>query len=280
MNHTMQICSLASGSSGNCTYIGDGDYHILIDAGISRKRIVDGLKSIDVEPEQLNAVFVTHEHSDHIQGIPMMAKYFQIPIYATGGTLDGIRRKDSRGLVRMEQLFQIYADRSVKLGGLTVTPFATSHDAAESVGYTVEASTDKVGIATDLGVFDDYTVSHLENSKVLLLEANHDISMLESGSYPYHLKRRILSETGHLSNEDSGSLLCRLLHSQLKHIFLAHLSKENNYPELAYETVKCRLWEELGMQSLPFGMSVAKRDEPSECLTLSDMPLPRHKQVS
>ncbi len=224
---------------------------------------MDGLKSIGVKPEQLDAIFVTHEHSDHIKGIPMMAKYFRVPVYATGGTLDGIRRSDGRGLVSMEQLFQVYADRPVRMGSMTITPFRMPHDAAEPVCYTVEVSGHKVGVATDLGVYDEDMISHLEGSEVLLLEANHDISMLESGAYPYRLKRRILSERGHLSNEDAGGLACRLLHDRLRHIILAHLSKENNYPDLAWETVKCRFWEEFGMKKLPFCLSVAKRDVPS-----------------
>ena len=194
----------------------------------------------------------------------MMTKYFHVPVYGTAGTLNGIRQKDSKGLVTMEHLYQVYADRPVRIGSLEVMPFHMSHDAADPVCYTVEASGHKVGMATDLGVYDDYTVSHLEGCEVIMLEANHDISMLEAGPYPYSLKCRILGERGHLSNEDSGRLLCRLLHDNLKHIFLAHLSKENNYPELAYETVKCRLWEELGMNSLPFDLSVARRDKPSK----------------
>jgi phosphoribosyl 1,2-cyclic phosphodiesterase len=198
----------------------------------------------------------------------MMVKQFRMPVYGTGGTLDGIRQKDTKHLVTMEQMFQVYADKPVQVGSMTVTPFRTSHDAAESVCYTIQTREHKASIATDLGVYDDYTVSHLEDSQVLLLEANHDISMLEAGNYPYPLKCRILSERGHLSNEASGSLLCRLLHDGLSHIFLAHLSRENNYPELAYETVKCRLWEEMGMTSLPFALSVAKRGEPSELVEL------------
>ncbi len=259
----MQVCSIASGSSGNCIYVGDGKHHILIDAGISRKRIVEGLSEINVRPQDLDAIFVTHEHSDHIQGLPMMVKMFQTPIYATGGTLDRIRQKDKKGIIGMEHLYQVYADREVQIGSMQITPFRISHDAAEPVCYTVESQGQKASVATDLGKFDDYIVEHLEGSQILLLEANHDISMLESGSYPYSLKCRILSEWGHLSNEDSGRLLCRLLGKRLEYIFLAHLSKENNYPELAYETVKCRLWEELGMTKLPFHMSVAERDKPS-----------------
>ncbi len=264
----MKVCSLASGSSGNCTYIEDGAKHILIDAGISRKRIVEGLKEIGADPGQLDAIFVTHEHSDHIQGIPMMVKHFDIPVYATAGTLDGIRARDVRGLVGMENMFQLYPDQTVDLGSMHITPYHISHDAADPVGYTVESRGMKASIATDMGVYDDYIIEHLAGSDILILEANHDISMLEAGPYPYPLKRRILGELGHLSNEDSGRLLCRLMGTKLRHAFLAHLSKENNYPELAYQSVKCQIWEEMGRQELPFALEVAKRDRPSAAITL------------
>lgn len=264
----MKICSIASGSSGNCIYMGNGLQNILIDAGISRKRIVAGLQEIGVEPEALDAIFITHEHSDHIQGLPMMVKMFGTPVYATGGTLDAIRNKDKKGVIQMEHLFQVYPDKKVKLGGFQITPYRISHDAADPVCYTVESGGHKVSVATDLGTYDEYTVEHLEGSEVIMLEANHDISMLEAGSYPYPLKCRILSEHGHLSNEDSGRLLCRLSDQNLRYAFLAHLSKENNYPELAYQAVKCQIWEELGVKELPFQLEVAERERPSRLVTL------------
>ncbi len=256
----MEICSIASGSSGNCVYIGHGGRHILIDAGISRKRIVEGLKSLGVAPEQLDGIFVTHEHSDHIQGIPMMAKMFHTPIYATAGTLDAIRQKDKEQVIALEQMFQVCADRPVKLGEMQIMPFHTYHDASEPVCYSIEAGGHKASIATDMGKYDEYIIGHLEGSEFLLLEANHDISMLEAGKYPYSLKRRILSDTGHLSNDDTGRLLCRLMGRGLRYAFLAHLSKENNYPELAYETVRCQLWEKMGSREMPFHLEVAERE--------------------
>ena len=259
----MRICSIASGSSGNCIYIGDKKNHILIDAGISRKRIVEGLSTIGVAPEMLDAIFVTHEHSDHISGIPMMVKMFDVPVFATGGTLDELCRKDRQGVLNKSKLYQLYADEPVAVGAFHITPFAISHDAADPVCYTVECGGKKFGMATDLGEYDGYIVEHLVGSDMLLLEANHDISMLEAGKYPYSLKCRILGERGHLSNEDSGKLLCQLIHGKLRHVFLAHLSKENNYPQLAYEAVKCQLWEEMGMTELPFSMEVASRERPS-----------------
>lgn len=264
----MKICSIASGSSGNCIYVGNGKNHILIDAGVSRKRIVEGLKEIGVAPDKLDAIFVTHEHSDHIQGIPMMVKMFGVPVFATGGTLDGICMKDSKKVIGRDKLYQLYADEAVSIGNLKIMPFAISHDAAEPVCYTVQDDTGKLGIATDLGVYDEYTIEHLANSDVLFLEANHDISMLEAGSYPYALKCRILSDRGHLSNEASGQLLCRLSHKKLRYTFLAHLSKENNYPQLAYQAVKCQIWEEMGLNKLPFELLVAERDKPSREVVL------------
>ena len=264
----MRVCSIASGSSGNCIYIGNGDTNILIDAGISRKRIVEGLESIGVRPEELDAIFVTHEHSDHIQGINMMVKMFDVPVYSTFGTLNAIRDKDKKGIIRMEHLYEVHPDLPVRVGSIEITPFRISHDAADPVCYTMISKGKKISVATDLGVFDEYTVEHLSGSDILFLEANHDISMLEMGSYPYNLKCRILGDRGHLSNEASGRLLCRLMGGRLKHAVLAHLSKENNYPELAYQAVKCQVWEEMGVQELPFEMSVAERDRPSPIISL------------
>ena len=139
----MRVCSIASGSSGNCTYVGSGDTNILIDAGVSRKRIVEGLKKISVAPEQLDGIFVTHEHSDHIQGINMMVKMFDTPVYATGGTLDAIRLKDKKGIISMNHLFEVHADEPVSMGAITVMPFSTSHDAADPVGYTFGRELDR-----------------------------------------------------------------------------------------------------------------------------------------
>lgn len=259
----MRICSIASGSSGNCIYIGHENHHILLDAGVSRKRIVDGLKELGVSPEMLDGIFVTHEHTDHICGIPMMEKMFHTPVYATGGTLDAICSKDKKGDISLKNLYQLYADEPVQVGGFQITPFTISHDAAEPVCYTIECAGKKIGVVSDLGYYDSYIVEHLSGSDVLMMEANHDISMLEAGPYPYSLKCRILGEQGHLSNEMSGKLLCDLYHKGLKEVFLTHLSKENNYPQLAYESVKCQLWEEMGWTELPFTLEVAKRDVPS-----------------
>lgn len=266
----MQICTIASGSSGNCVYIGDDETHILVDAGVSRKRIVEGLKSIGVTPDMLSGIFVTHEHSDHIKGLRLMEKMFGVPVFATEGTLQGIRDAfpDSDSIFVPDKITRIKAEESIRVKSMKITPFSISHDAREPVGFTVESRGKKTGIATDLGKYDDCIIGHLEGSNILVLEANHDVSMLETGPYPYVLKQRILSDKGHLSNDSSGRLVSGLLWGGLECLCLAHLSHENNYPELALQTVRCSLWEEKGMKSLPFEMFAAKRNMPSHVVTV------------
>lgn len=258
----MKVCPIASGSSGNCIYVGEGKEGILIDAGISRKRIVEGLKSIGVMPEELRGICITHEHSDHIAGLRVFAKQYHTPLYATAGTFAFLQ--DKMGEVLSECTCHIVeAGKAFSIDRIRMQALAISHDAAEPVAYTVQIGECKFGMATDLGFYDEGTLDFLQGSQILLLEANHDISMLQAGTYPYQLKRRILGNKGHLSNTAAGDLLCALLHDTLRHVYLAHLSKENNYPELAYETVRCRLRLHAGLEQYPFSMAVAKRNEPS-----------------
>lgn len=266
--NNLKLCSISSGSSGNCIYVGSDNTNVLVDAGISGKRIENGLQSIEVDPKSLDAIFVTHEHTDHIQGLGVMARRYQIPIYTTVETMNAIVHTKNVGKIP-ETLFQpIEADDKVVIKDLTINPFSISHDASNPLAYTFTSAGHKIGIATDLGMYDEYIIKHLSNSEILLLESNHDVNMLQVGSYPYILKRRILGNKGHLSNDNTGKLLCKLLHEKLKYIFLAHLSKDNNYPELAYETVKY----ELEQSDSPFksncNLMVAKREEPSELVMI------------
>lgn len=263
----MNLCSIASGSSGNCIYIGNSDTGILVDAGISKKRIVEGLTSIDVNPEKLNGILITHEHSDHIKGLGVFTRKYKVPIYATKETIGRILNCKSLGALDETLFCEIKPDESFYLQDIKVNPFSISHDAANPVSYTFDDANKKVGIATDLGTYNEYIISNLEGCEALLLEANHDINMLQVGSYPYSLKRRILSDVGHLSNDNSGRLLCKLWTDKLKYIFLGHLSKENNYPELAYETVRCELLNG-GLDQMGYQMKVANRDMPSEFVTI------------
>ena len=260
----MRLCSIASGSSGNCIYVGSDHTHLMVDAGISGKRIEQGLNSLELSAKDMDGILITHEHVDHVKGLGVMARKYALPIYATKGTLDEIRRMGSLGVIPDELYREIHPDEPFAVGDLTVKPIHISHDAADPVDYRVEGEGKSAGIVTDLGKYDDYIVDKIQGLDVLLLEANHDIHMLEVGSYPYPLKRRILGDRGHLSNELSGKLLCRVLHDRMKAVFLGHLSKENNYEELAYETVRLEI--NLGdtkYQADDFRIEVAKREQRS-----------------
>ena len=265
----MRLCSIASGSSGNCIYVGSDNAHVLVDAGISGKRITQGLNSLDLTGEDIDGILVTHEHSDHIQGLGVIARKYHIPIYATGGTVDAMSRMKSLGKMPDGIFREIREDEPFVIKDMTINPFTISHDAVQPVGYRLECGEQSVGIATDLGKYNDYIIGHLQNLDALLLEANHDIRMLQVGKYPYYLKQRILGDRGHLSNENAGRLLCRLLHDNLKAVFLGHLSRENNYEELAYETVCSEVT--LGdnpYKSRDFLIQVAKRDCISDVITV------------
>ena len=264
----MRMCSIASGSSGNCIYVGSDSTHLLVDTGISKKRIEEGLRELEIKGEELDGILVTHEHSDHIQGLGVFSRKYEVPIYATEGTIDGIKANSSLGKIPEGLFHPIAVDETFHIGDITIEPFEISHDARQPSAYRMECGEKAAAVATDLGMYNDYIVNKLRGLDAILLEANHDIHMLEVGGYPYPLKRRILGDKGHLSNELSGMLLCDILHDNLKHIILGHLSKENNYARLAYETVKLEVTlgnnpykgEELNMQ-------VAKRDSVSDILS-------------
>lgn len=263
----MNLCSIASGSSGNCIYAGTDHTAILIDAGISAKRIEQGLASADRSIKDIQGIFVSHEHSDHVQGLGVLARRHHIPIYGTEGTLSAVRKMSSLGKIDEELYHVVRADERVTLGDMEIFPFAISHDAAEPVAYRMECNGKKAAVATDLGFYNEEIVEKLQNLDALLLESNHDVHMLQVGGYPYPLKQRILGNRGHLSNESAGKLLCRLLHDDLKAVFLGHLSKENNYEELAFETVKLEI--ALGSEKYQpddFPIEVAKRDSVSRML--------------
>ena len=265
----MRLCSIASGSSGNCIYVGSDNTHLLVDTGISKKRIDAGLKELEIKGEELDGILITHEHSDHIQGLGVFSRKYGVPVYATPGTIEGIKGYSSLGKLPEGILHPIHIDESFTLGDITVDPFRISHDANEPSGYRMNCGDKSVAVATDLGIYDEYTVSRLKNLDAVLLEANHDIHMLEVGSYPYPLKRRVMGDKRHLSNELSGRLLCDILHDNLKHIVLGHLSKENNYARLAYETVKLEVTlGDTGFKGEDLHMFVAGRDTVSEIVTV------------
>jgi len=237
----MRICSIASGSSGNCIYVGSDSTHILVDVGISGKRTEKGLNELDLTMRDIDGIFITHEHADHIAGLGVLTRKYEIPVYATKGTIEAIRSSASVGEIPEELFHEILPDEKITVKDLVCNPMRISHDAAEPVAYRISHGRKKAAIVTDLGNYNDYTVESLKGMNVLLLEANHDVNMLQVGPYPYYLKQRILGDRGHLSNERAGQLLCRLLHDRLQTVMLGHLSKENNMPELAYEAVRVEI---------------------------------------
>ena len=257
----MKMFSIASGSSGNCTYVGDNNTHILVDAGISTKKIVEGLKNADIDIKDLSAIFVTHEHIDHIKALGVLLRKYNIPIYTSLGTKEGILECKSLGDYDNTLINLIEANKEYIINDLKIYPFNINHDARQTFGYRFASSSKRVAVATDIGSYDEYTIKNLSNLDALLIEANHDVRMLELGTYPYELKRRILGDYGHLSNENSGKLICSILHDNLKHIFLGHLSDENNYPDIALETVKCEIdIAKHKYKSKDFNIEVAKKE--------------------
>ena len=226
----LQVSILASGSKGNSVYVEMDGTRLLVDAGISAARITKSLRARGVEPQSLDAVLITHEHIDHVRGLKTLAKQYHLPIFATHGTLAGI----DGGAVFEEDMRGIADD--FKIGEVTVRPFAISHDAAEPCGFRLEGS-HCCTFATDLGVVTNTVQEAMEGADVLVLEANHDTDLLRQGSYPWPLKRRILSNRGHLANGEAAWALTRMKKHPRK-VYLAHLSEENNRPVLACDTVQ------------------------------------------
>ena len=265
----MKFCPITSGSSGNCIYIGSDHHAVLVDAGLSGRRIEAGMNSFGATTKDIDAILLTHEHADHIKGIGILARRYGIPIYTAPGPAAAIQNMTAVGKIPDGLLHTIEPDAPFSIGDLTIRAFRVSHDAAEPVGFRVETGGKSAAVATDMGEYTDYIVEELQDLDVLLLESNHDLHMLQAGRYPYYLKRRIMGEKGHLSNDDAGRLLVRLLHDDIRHIYLGHLSAENNYEALAYETVS----QEVTMGDCPykaddFNITIAHRDIVSESVEL------------
>ena len=265
----MRLVSIASGSSGNCIYIGSDNTHILVDAGISNKRIEQGLNEVGLKGAELDGIVVTHEHSDHVKGLGVLARKYRLPVYGTRGTLDKIAAMSAFGEYPKELLRSVSPDVAFAIGDLKLEPFSIDHDAADPVAYRVKHGRTGVAVATDMGHYDQYVIAHLQGLDAILIESNHDVNMLQAGPYPYYLKRRILSDHGHLSNENAGRLLSCILHDGLKQILLGHLSRENNYEALAYETVRLEIdRSDTPYRAVDFPITVARRDEMSQIINL------------
>ena len=220
----LELCTLASGSSGNSLLVTDGRTHVLVDAGISCRRICTGLKELGVEPTELAGVLITHEHSDHISGLTTLTKQLRLPVYASPGT----GRQLCYRIAFLEELLRPVAPgEGFSIGGLAIESFPTSHDAPGSCGFRFDA----LGVLTDSGYVTEEAAGTLAGVSLLLLEANHDVDLLQNGPYPYYLKERILSDQGHLSNETAAAFAVAMARQGTEEFVLAHLSAENNTPE-------------------------------------------------
>jgi phosphoribosyl 1,2-cyclic phosphodiesterase len=231
----LRFTVLSSGSTGNATVVSTNSATVLVDVGLSGKKIEDLMKEREVSGQELDAIFVTHEHSDHIKGLGAFARKHQVPVYANEKTWGAMLRMT--GDIPEEQRRILPTDGVMEIADLRIESYAISHDAIEPVGYCFQADGAKLSLATDLGYVSDKVLRQLQNSDVMVLESNHDVNMLRMGRYPWNIKRRILGDTGHLSNEAAGEALCGLLTGSLRRVYLAHLSQEHNLMDLAKLTV-------------------------------------------
>jgi len=234
----LKLTTLASGSGGNAALVSCAGTHILLDAGISGRRITTALKSLDLSGNQLAGVLITHEHTDHIAGLAALTKNFSFPIYTSLGTA---RQLSYRIPFLEERLHPIQPGESFSLGELDCGSFPTSHDASQSMGFTVSDGVHTLALATDLGYVNDPVLQAVRGAEILLAETNHDEDWVRSGPYPYQLKKRILGDQGHLSNEAGAELILQAVRSGTKTVILAHLSAQNNTPQHALSVVQARL---------------------------------------
>ena len=254
-----RFSSLFSSSSGNCSYIGSANGGILIDAGVSAKQINLKLDCIGVNPVDVGAIFVTHEHSDHVRGLRVFASKHKIPVYATQGTVDALI---SSGVANGSFEINPVDSEGIEVNGQFIVPFRTSHDSAQSCGFVISTTDDrKIAVATDTGYVTEETKAAVKGCDLILAESNHDIGMVRNGIYPYLLKRRILSDVGHLSNIDCSNFVTDLVKNGTTRIVLGHLSKENNIPELAFQTSKSALDCAGAVQFRDYILSVAGDSE-------------------
>jgi phosphoribosyl 1,2-cyclic phosphodiesterase len=254
----IKLCSLFSGSSGNCVFLGTDRAKILIDAGLSGKKIIEALCSIGEKPSDISAILVSHEHSDHIKGAGILSRKFDIPIYANENTWDAM--ETAIGPISLKNKMYFNAGREFEINDVCISPFNIPHDASEPVGFNFFVNNKKITTATDIGHINKGLLRFLEASDLLFLEANHDIEMLKVGPYPWHLKKRILGDMGHLSNEMAGKVINYLAQKGTRKFVLGHLSKENNFPELAYQTVYNELTENKICVGIDVELCVALRD--------------------
>lgn len=255
-----KFCSLFSSSSGNCTYVGSSHGGILIDVGVSAKRVECALADIGVDPCTIEGIFITHEHSDHVKGIKVFAARHGIKVWASAGTLAGMEEQDA---LSPKIQTMVIPDSGTEAAGIYIRPFRTPHDSRESTGYSMVTPDGKrIAIATDIGKMTDTVMDAIHGSDLVLLESNHDVGMLQNGPYPFFLKQRILSDHGHLSNENCAKTAVKLAESGTTRFVLGHLSKENNIPSLAFETTRSAMTLTGATEGVDYLLSVAGDNNP------------------
>ena len=259
------FCSLYSGSSGNSLFIETQNTKLLVDAGVSSKKIETALNDINIDPNTLDGILITHEHTDHVQGLGTLSKKFDLPVFVNQETLDAMPKQRDKIADKNIKTFKV-TDK-FEIGDLEIKPFSIPHDAANPRGFNIWKDNKKISIATDIGHMTNPILKDLEESLFIMLEANYDPEVLRCSSYPFTLKSRIAGPTGHLPNEMAGKTISHLLKSGLKNAMLGHLSKESNFPELAYQTVMDELisnnYKENSIQ-----LSVASRDIHSKIINI------------
>jgi phosphoribosyl 1,2-cyclic phosphodiesterase len=224
------VCSLNSGSNGNCYYIGNEEEAVLIDAGISCRETEKRMRRAGLDIKSVKAIFISHEHGDHIRGVEVLSSRFQLPVYITPLTLQHSKLNIAPANLRTFKAYQ-----TVAVGALEIQPFPKLHDAIDAHSFIVSGNGANIGVLTDIGAPCTHVIDHFSQCHAAFLEANYDVGMLENGRYPYHLKRRISSDVGHLSNEQALELFLAYRPPYMSHIFLSHLSKDNNSPEIAQQ---------------------------------------------
>lgn len=250
-----RFCTLCSSSSGNSTYIGTGGGGILIDAGTNAKRLVMAMESVNIVPESIRGIFITHEHNDHIGALRVFANKYKVPVFASKGTLESL---DRAGHLKGDFESFVMSPDGVEVYGMEIKSFRTSHDSAESCGYTVTMPDERrISVVTDTGVITRDTVDKVTGSDLILLESNHDKNMLNSGPYPYYLKQRILSSEGHLSNDDCAKAACHFINTGTTRLVLGHLSRENNTPYKAFEKTNLALGEMGAVAGIDYELQIA-----------------------
>ena len=257
----MKLYTLASSSRGNCALVSQENYHILVDAGISMRRISTALQSLGLALQDLSAVLVTHAHNDHAAGLPMLAKYAALPVHCSAGTARELATL-SPALAACLRPFE--AGEAFNLGCFQVQSFPTPHDRAGSVGFSLACGAQRLSFVTDLGYITQTVLDCVAGSDLVVLESNHDVRMLEEGLYPPYLKRRILGNYGHLSNDACSQMAVALAQRGTKQIILSHLSRDNNSPELARRTTQ----QALTAAGQRIALSVAPKDELSDCFLI------------